>query len=184
MKIVTSLKILFFVFLLPAFIVGYGYVVAQQIYRMDDNDPQVQMSEDIAHDIERGKDIKTLIPGTTTDMATSLAPFVLIYDENGILLSSSGTLGDKMPSFPSGVLNYVKEHGQDRITWQPRSDVRIAAVATYANGVHPEYVVVGRSLREVESRIDGLSRISLFVWFCMVAVLGFFCIIMKKLNLK
>ena len=55
-------------------------------------------------------------------------------------------------------------HGQDRITWQPRTGVRQAIVAVYFHGRKTGYVVAGRSLREVEKRVDDLGLIVAAAW--------------------
>ena len=60
-------------------------------------------------------------------------------------------------SLPAGVLDYVKANGEDRITFQPQPGVRIAAVIVPVSGAKPGFVLAGRSLREVENRIDQLN---------------------------
>ncbi len=47
--------------------------------------------------------------------------------------------------------------GEDRITWQPEPGIRSAVVVVHYTGATPGYVMAGRSLREVEWRIDRLS---------------------------
>jgi hypothetical protein len=68
-----------------------------------------------------------------------------------------------------GVFDYTRAHGQDRITWQPRSGVRSAAIVARYGGAHPGFVLAGRSLREVEARED---RLTLMVGIAWAATLG------------
>jgi len=132
---------------------GLVYVAVQQNYRQSANDPQIQIVEDIANAIEAGTPAASIAPPTgTTDIAKSLSPFVLIYDDTGKLLGSSAVLGGKNPSFPSSIFDQVKQHGQENLTWQPQSGVRIAAVVARYSGAESGYVVAGRSLTEVEKR--------------------------------
>ncbi len=43
--------------------------------------------------------------------------------------------------------------GENRITWQPRPDVRIASIILYYHSAVSEgYILAGRSLREIEKR--------------------------------
>lgn len=59
---------------------------------------------------------------------------------------------------------------EDRVTWQPRDGVRIAAVVVaYSGGT----VVAGRSLREVESRADDALAVTGLAWLtCLVLTLA------------
>jgi hypothetical protein len=60
---------------------------------------------------------------------------------------------------PAGVLDAAKANGEDRATWQPRADTRIAAVVAAVKGGPGGYVIAGRSLQAVEERIDLLTRL-------------------------
>lgn len=132
---------------------GLVYVAVQQNYRQSANDPQIQIAEDITNAIEAGTPAASIAPPTgTTDIAKSLSPFVLIYDDTGKLIGSSAVIGGKNPSFPSSVFDSVKQHGQENITWQPQTGVRIAAVVSRYSGAESGYVVAGRSLTEIEKR--------------------------------
>ncbi len=141
------------------------YVSIQHVLRMDANDPQIQISEDTAVMLSRGYTPDAVMPQTKVDIAMSLAPFMIVYDKDKMVLASSGILDGRTPSLPSGVLTYVSLHGEDRFTWQPRMGVRIAAVVTqYKNG----FVLIGRNLREVEKREDDLMKQVLIGWVGMV----------------
>ncbi|MFZ2804370.1 MAG: hypothetical protein WA001_04040 [Patescibacteria group bacterium] len=133
------------------------YIVVQQGLRQSANDPQIQLAEDAATAIEQGKQPSDFLPTQTIDIATSLAPFVTVYDDNGQPVVTSGNLKEAPPTLPAGVLDYVKAHGEDRITWQPQPGVRIAAVITRVTSGLPGYVLAGRSLREVETRESELN---------------------------
>lgn len=146
---------------------GLIYSTVQQNYRQSANDPQIQMAEDAAMQLNHGtKSPSQAVPTDTVDIASSLAPFMIVYDVNGQVAASSGKLGDTQPSLPGGVLDYVKQHGQDRFTWQPQSDARIATVVTSYN---QGYVLVGRNMREVEKREDSLSEMVLIGWLVTLA---------------
>jgi hypothetical protein len=126
-----------------------AYVTVQQVYRQGANDPQIHMAQDMAYALEQGKALDEVMPDETIDMERSLAPFYIIYNLSEQPVAGTGYLNNSLQTLPQGVLEYTSEEGQDRITWQPQSNVRIAAVIVpYKDG----YVLAGRNLSEVEDR--------------------------------
>jgi hypothetical protein len=63
-----------------------------------------------------------------------------------------------------GVFDYVRQHDQDRITWQPEPGVRIATVVAGYTGSQSGFVLAGRSLREVEKRESQAEMEAGVVW--------------------
>lgn len=149
---------------------GLLYVTVQQVLRSYANDPQIQMAEDAAAVLGAGEQVQSFVPAQKIDIATSLAPFMIVFDASGNPLASSAQLDSQTPVIPSGVFDYVRQNGEDRITWQPQPGVRIAAVVTRFQGTHQGFVLVGRSLREVEIREDNLLHIDLLGWACLLIV--------------
>ena len=143
---------------------GLAYITVQQALRQGANDPQIQMAEDIAHQIESGANSTTVFSGSPVDLGNSLAPFVIVFNEQGAQTASSALLHGQSPQLPSGVLDYVRQHGEDRLTWQPEPGVRIAAVVTSYSGANPGFVLAGRSMREVEKRISQIEMLCGIVW--------------------
>ncbi|MBI3626972.1 hypothetical protein HY224_02925 [Candidatus Uhrbacteria bacterium] len=157
---------------LTTVLAGLSYVAVQQSYRQSANDPQIQMSEDISAALANGATVQSFIPMAKVDMATSLAPFVIIFNDTGMPVASSGVLDGQAPVPPPGVLAYAREHGQNRLTWQPKPTVRSAIVVTrYSNG----YVLAGRSLREVERRVGQLTFRVFLAW--VIGVVGTFLLV-------
>ncbi len=133
---------------------GLMYATVQQVLRMNADDPQIQMAEDVASALTAGKPLDSVVPAAQIDIATSLAPYVVVFDASGKAIASSGLLHNQMPTLPSGVFGSVRQRGEDRITWQPEPGVRSATVVTSYGGAQPGFVLAGRSLREVENRVD------------------------------
>lgn len=134
---------------------GVVFVVMQQNIRMSANDPQIQMSEDMAANLAAGKSMPPGMQNDSIEISQSIAPFYVVYDESGKSVASSGKLDGQIPNLPAGVLEYTRINGQDRVTWQPQKGVRAAVVVThYAGNKGSGFVMVGRSLREVEKRED------------------------------
>ena len=156
---------------------GLLYVTVQQVLRQSANDPQIQVAEDTAAALDNHQNI--VISNNKIDLTKSLSPFTMIFDKNGKMTSSEAELDGQIPVIPSGAFDYVAQNGEDRLTWQPEAGVRIAAVITkYNNG----YVVVGRSLREVEKQENGLFREVLLGWVgtLVVSFLGAVVFFSKK----
>ena len=142
------------------------YAAVQQVYRQSANDPQIQMAVDAAYALERDKPIDKVIPAETIDMERSFAPFYIVYNLTGQPAAGTGYLNNSLQTLPDGVLEYTSEEGQDRITWQPQPNVRIAAVIVpYKNG----YVLAGRNMSEVEDREAQTSMFAGVTWILALA---------------
>lgn len=132
----------------------------QQAYRDAADDPQIQMTIDAVRALEAGRTPAMVAsPEEPIDISLSLAPFLAVFDERGRLLSSTGDLHREDIRLPAGTFDYAREHGEHRFTWQPEPGVRQAVVlARYERGGVKGFVLAGRSLRETEKRIEGLTR--------------------------
>ncbi len=155
----------------------YGSV--QQVLRLGANDPQIQIAEDITTALNGGQQASMFNPGRSINMAKSLAPFIMIFNEGGKLVNGSANLDGTAPVPPKGIFSYTKEHNEDRFTWQPKKGVRAATVTIhYKNSNESGYVLVGRSLKEIEIREDALLLKTVVGWFVgmittLMAVLAF-----------
>jgi hypothetical protein len=150
---------------------GAASVTMQQLLRRGADQPQAEMAEFYASEIHSGTDPDDIIPPGYVDLERSLEPFVIFYDVNGTPQKSTGYLDQSVPSVPPEVLEYIRSHGSDTVTWQPRPGVRIAAVAKYVSGSHPGYLVAGRSLRLTEEYESLLRRMTFLGWFAIMLLL-------------
>ncbi len=146
------------------------YTTVQQNYRESLNDPQVQVTEDASAMLVAGHDTQSLVPTERINVATSLSPFIILYNDKGEAVLGSGLLNGTTPKPPRGVFDFAKTHGEDRLTWQPQAGVRIATVIRHYKGTTSGYVLAGRNMREVERRISSLSEIVAVVWLVGLAV--------------
>jgi hypothetical protein len=145
---------------------GLIYLVVQQDLRIGANDPQIQITEDVASELASGQNFQYFIPPTKIDMSKSLANYIMIFDTNGKLVGSSVSLDGKDPVLPQGAFTSTKQNptNEARFTWQPKTGVRSAVVLDYYKGQASGFVLVGRSLREVEIREDRLELIVFAGW--------------------
>jgi len=164
---------------------GMVYAAVQQDLRQTANDPQIEISEDLGQAMAAGADPAN-IGSPNFDLSQSLAPFVAVYDASGKVLAYNATLNANAPSMPSGIFDYTKQHGQDRFTWQPKPGVRQAVVVTYFNDKASGFVVVGRSLREIEKRTTkiGIELLIGMVFIWIVSFLMIWWILAVKFKLK
>lgn len=137
------------------------YTATQQQYRQSLNDPQVQMAEDGAALLAAGGAPADVVPhaGRMLDAASSLAPWIAVYDSAGLPLESSATRSGKPLAPPIGALEAARSgSGKDtdrafenRVTWQLETGVRHAIVVVWVPETR-QYVVAGRNMRDVENR--------------------------------
>jgi hypothetical protein len=152
-------------------ICGLIYFTGQQIYRQSANDPQVDLSENYASRLGAGAPFTSIVPLVTVDLEKddNLYPFVMTFDINEKNIGSTARLNGQSPSIPGGILEEAKVHGYNQITWEPQVDIREAVVIKYYKQDKNEgYVLVGRSLREVDNRVEILARYTIIVWFIIM----------------
>jgi len=137
------------------------YSSVQHAYRQGANDPQIQMAEDAANALIDGQSMDAIMPASKVSVTKSLAPFLHCYDSAGGVIGSSVALDGQTPELPLGVLDSTRQMGENRLTWQPREGVRIAAViVSYKDG----FVLAGRNLREVEIREAQVTQFAGLTW--------------------
>lgn len=152
-------------------VAGLTYVSVQQSYRQSANDPQLQLAEDAAARLSSGATAAAVVGDAQVDLATSLAPFVVVYGADGQVLAASGSLDGRAPTPPEGVLQAARDGGSNMLTWEPRDGVRQAIeVVPWSSSSGSGTVLAGRSLREVERRVDDLTLMVGLGW--VVTLLG------------
>jgi hypothetical protein len=170
-RLTTILKYWLQVAFLTAFTCFVAYVVTQQVLRRLANDPQIQMAEYAALELECGRNPEELVKGDTIDISRSVAPFVILFNQDGAPIASDAVLDGVVPKPPGGVFHSCGQ-GKDYVTWQPRRGVRIASVIVHHGGAEPGFVLAGRSLRDSERRTDLIGVLLLAGWaFTAVASL-------------
>lgn len=139
-----------------------AYLAAQQLWRSDANDPQIQLAREAALQLANGRPPGDVLAGEPPiDFATSVSPFVIVLDGRGEVIASSGRLHGSVRSVPAGVLDHVRASGEEAVSWQPEPGVRIASVVVrYPGG----FVVAGRSLALSEGRTKRLGELLLLGW--------------------
>jgi len=143
---------------------GAGYGVGQNLLRSGGNEPQFQIAQDAAAELTAGADPAAVASGPQVDLATSLAVEVTVLDDDGAVLASTGRLDGAPVRPPSGALDAARTHEPNVVTWQPRHDVRLAAVIAAYGSPRTGTVVVARSLRVVEEQESRLLALVALGW--------------------
>jgi hypothetical protein len=152
-------------------LIGLLYVAVQQNYRSMANDPQIERAYEIRHHLKQGGSADKLFTDSI-DLAQSLGVFAVMYDKQYRPIRSSGFLDGKYPQLPAGVFEYVKTHGEERVTWQPRKGIRMAMVVLEAAYPAAGFIALGRSLNEIESRETQLRTTVITCWFAVMGLIA------------
>jgi len=154
------------------------YAIPQQVLRQGANDPQLQLAGDLAVRLEQGAAPAEAVPAGQVDMSRSLSPFVIVYDDQGRPVASQAQLNGATPAPPSGVFDYVRQHREERLSWQPVRNnvrpVRIAAVVLrveHLAGGGAGFVLAGRSLLQVEEREAQVRQMAGLAWIAMLGLI-------------
>jgi hypothetical protein len=149
--------------------------------RQGANDPQIQIAEDAAVSLKNTTQIPSFGPDKI-DLSKTLSVFLAIYDKDGNPLDSNANVDGQLPKPPKGVFDEAQKNGQNRVTWQPTNNVRQALIVIPVGNEAGQFVVVGRSLREVEIRENQTFQMAAAVWGLMIIVsfIGLFVLERKK----
>jgi hypothetical protein len=151
---------------------GMMYGAIQTVIRQSANDPQIQIAEDLGRRLAQGEAPASIVPPSGLEVAQTLSPIVEVFDQAGKPIASSALLHGQLPLVPIGVFDYVRQNGEERVTWQPEPGVRQAAVVVSYTGAQPGFVMAARSLREAEIREDSSLKLIGLGWaVTLVAIL-------------
>lgn len=177
MKSVKNIAVIWCLLLfLVTFTCALTYLVAQQSLRLGADEQPAELAANIAVKLDRGESIQTAFPDSKIDIAQSMTSFLMVYDNNKKLLSSTAMIGGNEPAYPQGVLEHTSEKGDNRVTWQPRAGLRFATVTVKTGS---GYIVAGRSLHETERLIESIGKIVLLAWITCVICMSLGLLILQ-----
>lgn len=142
------------------------YAAFQQPYRHAADYPQIDMAAEAAYALNHGARVEDIVPPQAIDMRHSLAPYVMVFDDAGNPVQGSARLDGRIPIPPADAFGFARRNAPEhRFTWEPVGGVRTAAVLRHYGGPDSGgFVLVGRSLRDVESRIASTTRLVVRFW--------------------
>lgn len=146
--------------LVVTLLMGVLFVVVRQTLHLSANEPQASMAADVAYLLEhRGK--PTWESGAKIDISLNMAPFIIVYDRAGNVVSGNAQLDGRTPQIPFEVLELASQKGEHSLVWTPQPEVRLAAVVRPAGEY---YVLSGRSLYVVDNQIRSFTIWLVSVW--------------------
>jgi hypothetical protein len=151
--------------------IGFAYLVGQQSWRLGVDGMSEQLASDGSVAVAAGADPESVAGTGTVDIATSIAPWVVVFGKDGKPVAGSGLLDGKLAQPPAGVFKSAQDGGPhgDRVTWQPRQGIREAIVVHTVKSGPGGFVVAGRSLHEAEAQIDTLGMLAAAAWLATMA---------------
>lgn len=142
-------------------------LVAYEVIRQPANHPQVDLADAAVARLNTGADPSKVVPADRVEIG-SPDPYLMVLDPGGAVLATSAYLNGNAVAPPSGVLDYARAHGDDRVTWQPAPEVRSAIVV---EAFHGGFVVAGRTLSDTENLEGSLVRLFIAAWL-VIAIAG------------
>jgi sensor histidine kinase regulating citrate/malate metabolism len=160
------------------FVCALLYVTNQQSLRLAADDALVDQAHGIATTL-KSQSAKGAQASNLVDVANSNQLFVIILDKDNKDLYSTAQVDGATPVLPSDAIKAANDSGENRLTWSPKKDVRLATVVVpYTSPDEKGVVVVGKSLKEVEQRTQNIGKtiliggaIGLVVLFAVLAIL-------------
>lgn len=152
---------------------GLLYLCIYQVMRVEADQAQIELAQDIATSLYKNETPKATISGTV-DIEKSVAPFIVLYNSNGSPVDGTGKLDDHLPSLPEDIFKKTQTHTERRFTWEPRGNTRVATVVRYyQNEKHAGFVLAGKNLRETEHAAGSLLVLIGSAWaFALLSTLG------------
>jgi hypothetical protein len=146
-----------------------SFVGVQQVLRRAADHPQIEIARAAADKLSAGASPQSVVTGTPINIASSSDTYLIVVDSTGALLATSAQLDGSSVMPPAGVFTYVRDHGEDVISWQPAAGVRSAIVIDSFRG---GYVVAGRSLTWTEQAESALGFWAVIAWAAAVMLAG------------
>lgn len=143
------------------------YVNDQQTIRLGANEPQEWMAHDAAENIASGMTPALAVSGSPVPVMTEYSPYLIAYNPEGSTTAATGLFDRKVSVLPRGVLEYARDHGTHRLTWEPVPGTRHAIVVVPIEGGKLGYVLAGRSLTYTEEQEQLLTDRIVFGWLVM-----------------
>jgi hypothetical protein len=145
------------------------YCSAHTVFRQQANDPQIEVTEQVAGIVRQGIPLNAIISNAEQiDLASSKALFVMIFDKERTLVGSSAQLNGAAPSVPSEVFDQANEKGEYRFDFEPTENLKFAGVMKKIDD--SAYVLAGRSLSEMEVRVATLKQPLWIGWVIAVLI--------------
>jgi len=143
-------------------------VVYQLALKQPANHPQVEVADAAVARLNAGANPASVLPANQVEIG-SPGLYVMVLDSDRTVLATSAHLDGQTVVPPAGVFDYARDHGDDRLTWQPAPGVRSAIVVEAFRG---GFVVAGRTLSDSENLEGPLVMMAIVGWLAVVVIGG------------
>jgi hypothetical protein len=148
-------------------LVGLVYAAQTQQNRQEADRPLLALAEEKLKALKGGESTANDVSTAPAEAASSIEPFVSVYDPDGRLLAAGANLQGSELTPPAERFASAKSHSPHAFTWTPRHDLRLAAVLAYDREVG--YVLAASNLHQTELDQYWLLVISALVLAVLVA---------------
>ncbi|KFF59783.1 hypothetical protein JF66_08900 [Cryobacterium sp. MLB-32] len=143
---------------------GSTYLVAQRLDRERTDVASLQLADAVVGELKSGL-TRTYESLPRVDLATSLHPFVIVFDEQDRAIAGTGFLHGTLGSVPHGTLDTARMVGTHHVSWQPEPGLRFATVQVAVGNV---VVLAGQSLKPAEEHTAELGLQLAAAWLSLV----------------
>lgn len=136
------------------------FLVVQQVIRQSATDVLYVSGEAMVNIVKTQRNLA--VNGKMTDLASYPQVYIMTFNQNQKMVSTTTTHNGNPVVFPKQVFNQVSSNPYS-FTWTPEKNLR-QAVLIYKITSPEGYVVMGRSLKVPEERIGKIARIIIPSW--------------------
>jgi hypothetical protein len=155
------------------------YTTVQQTYCTAANNPQTGSARDTPNDIKYSRTYH-FTSDSGSNAQQSSGTFMQLYNKDGRLVYSGGTIKGKTPLSTEHVLNNAKLHTENTATCQPNT--QLATVAAYITMPDTAFVVVARSLQETENFEIRLITMIILFWTVGCGIIAMHWLVQKNIK--
>ena len=151
---------------------GLVYGAMQQVLRLGANDPQIQLAEDTAAQLAAGGAPSEVLPTRTVDIGESLAPYIMVYTEQGQPSAHPPLYMASSPNSPAASSTTCAAGARSVSPGSPTPECAALLSSCPFQAQSAGFVLAGRSLREVERRAEELLWEVAAAWGVMMLVVS------------
>jgi len=145
-------------------VLGTTYLVAERIDREGTDESILRLASQVVRELKSGE-TNTVEALARVDLATSVLPFVIVFDATDAPVAGTGYLDGELGTIPSHVLESARASGTHHAAWQPEPGLRFTTVEM---AVGPWVILAGQSLKPSEARTEQVGTLVLSAWLSVI----------------
>jgi hypothetical protein len=157
------------------------YAAVQQTYRTAARNPQTELARNTPNGIKYSRTYY-FISDSGVDAQQSSGTFRQLYNQNGQLIYSGGTIKGKAPHSTEHVLNNAKYCTESAVTGERPTDTESTDIAAYTTMPDIAFVVVTRSLHVAENFEIRLITMIILFWAVGCGIIAMHWLVQKNIK--